>query len=706
MLNMRTSSRKACSAGRVVEEQPHQLGVGEATDSESRSRPPFIGPSTSPERGTVKTCHLSRFTSARAHTTSAARTVSKRIHGVCVTALAVGVLVLSGAGPAAADSGYCRPTMILGIPGSGQGEQWDVNQPYGPEVKAAVEAAVAAGGGYNLIHATPLNYPARLHPFHNPKGSTDRYTYTASKNAGYRNAYGKLAEWARNCRATQPKFVLIGYSQGAHIAGDLTATILRGQAPALAGRLIGSLLLADPALKSDDPKNLWINGPRKGNGGFTGNLPRASWMPSDPVYSVCIAADQICDYQLGNPVSEGIKIHAKYADESYSWSQPMGLSPPTSEETIAEYFGKLIATDRFPPPTGLGTALAWGFGASGQIGNGETANRPSPTGIEGVGTVIQLAAGMNVAYALDEGGRVWAWGDNNGGQLGRHPGGSSSIPALVPGLPSPIRSIGATGYGGYAVDFAGEVWAWGQDGQGQLGGGSLGSGGGNAIPMKVAGLTGVVETAGALYTGYALTEAGDVYSWGANFSGQLGRGEGPSTGSAARVAGLPAMASIASGGEVAIGTAKDGTVWVWGGCTGCFLGNGQQFSYVPVQVPGLNGATSAAASRSQGYDNLYVVSGGSVWAWGAIPTGVLGEGTETPEQIVGLTDINQIAAGDGSLYALAESGDLYALGFNDFGQLGDGTTVTRTTPGLVGVSGSVLGIAAASWTAYLTTSAG
>lgn len=270
---------------------------------------------------------------------------SNRILSSALIALAISTVGIAGAGvgAAAADPGYCKPTMILGIAGTSEGPQHG-GDPYGKAVRHAVDAAVAAGGGSAAVYAEPLDYPANLFP------------YTPSKNQGYRAAYRELASWARNCRATRPMFVLIGFSQGAHIAGDLSATILRGQAPALAGRLKSTLLLADSVLNPLDPKVTWIN-PQNYSGGIAGL--RQPWLSTDPVYSVCIANDLVCDPGLDGRL--GYEVHTKsYADEAYSWLPPSGFRTPSPGETIAAYFGALLLPPNYGnvlPPEIVSRAL-------------------------------------------------------------------------------------------------------------------------------------------------------------------------------------------------------------------------------------------------------------------------------------------------------------------------------------------------------------
>jgi regulator of chromosome condensation len=116
--------------------------------------------------------------------------------------------------------------------------------------------------------------------------------------------------------------------------------------------------------------------------------------------------------------------------------------------------------------TGGGGVCAWGNNAHGLLGVTPTGGQTGrPVAVAGLGDVVQVAGGSDVAYARDRHGGVWAWGRGASGALGDGRGDDhiAAVPARVAGLP-PARWIGAAGLTGYAVDLDGGLWAWGSGG--------------------------------------------------------------------------------------------------------------------------------------------------------------------------------------------------------------------------------------------------
>ena len=198
---------------------------------------------------------------------------------------------------------------------------------------------------------------------------------------------------------------------------------------------------------------------------------------------------------------------------------------------------------------------------------------------------------------------------------------------------------------------------------------------------------------GGWYFSVALKSDGTVWAWGQNDEGQLGDGTTIDRTTPAQVQSLSGITELSSGSKHCLALKSDGTVWAWGWNEYGQLGDGTTVNRTtPVRVPGLSGVT-AVASGIYG-SSLALKSDGTVWAWGWNYHSELGDGTTinrtTPVQVPGLTGITALAGGASHSLALKSDGTVWAWGQNYAGALGDGTTVNRTTPEEVpGVSGII-----------------
>ncbi|MFL5352434.1 RCC1 domain-containing protein [Archangium sp.] len=154
----------------------------------------------------------------------------------------------------------------------------------------------------------------------------------------------------------------------------------------------------------------------------------------------------------------------------------------------------------------------------------------------------------------------------------------------------------------------------------------------------------------------------------------------------------PKPTRIAGGWYFSLELRQDGTVWGWGTNQRGQLGDGTTLQRnTPVRVMGLDNVESIAAADRH---SLVLKKDGTVWAWGGNDFGQLGDGSftdrYTPVQVVGLTGVVAIAAGGVQSLALKQDGTVWAWGYNGTGALGDGTTIDRNTPvQVVGLTGVV-----------------
>jgi alpha-tubulin suppressor-like RCC1 family protein len=129
-----------------------------------------------------------------------------------------------------------------------------------------------------------------------------------------------------------------------------------------------------------------------------------------------------------------------------------------------------------------GTLYAWGLNGNGQLGFGDTTQRPTPTLLAAPTSVAALATGGYHTLALLADGSVSAWGRNDYGGVGDGSGTQRTSPVAVPGIAS-VVAVGAGQYHSIAVTSTGEVWTWGYNNSAQLGDGTTAN---RLSPIKVA----------------------------------------------------------------------------------------------------------------------------------------------------------------------------------------------------------------------------
>lgn len=213
-----------------------------------------------------------------------------------------------------------------------------------------------------------------------------------------------------------------------------------------------------------------------------------------------------------------------------------------------------------------GTVSAWGSNANGQLGNGADAVSNTPcyfasaafgpqahcsnipvavSGLTGVATVFGGSLPEN-SLALKSDGTVWAWGQNNYGQLGNGTTPDSNTPVAVSNLAG-VVAISCGYWHSLAVKSDGTVWGWESNFWGQLGNGTIFV---NAnTPGPVSGLTGVVGIGGGLIHSLALKSDGTVRAWGHNSYGELGNCTNTNSNVPVQVRGLAGVTAIAGAGQ-------------------------------------------------------------------------------------------------------------------------------------------------------------
>jgi len=339
-------------------------------------------------------------------------------------------------------------------------------------------------------------------------------------------------------------------------------------------------------------------------------------------------------------------------------------------------------------------------------GNNTDSNEPVIVDMSGVlsgKTITAVAAGRYHSLALASDGIVYAWGGNRYGQLGNGNNINSNVPIAVDTsgvlLGKTITAIAVGSEFSLALTSDGTVYSWGSNNLGQLGNGSTTNTNVPVMAVTNGVLSGKTISAisAGLYHSIALSSDGMIYSWGHNFNGQLGNGNNnnsnvPVTVNMSGVLSGKTITGITSGGAHVLALDSDGKVYSWGGNYSGQLGIGDNTnSNVPVIVDAsdvLSGKTLTTIAA--GYQHsLAVDSDGNVYSWGKNSSGQLGNGNTTDNNIpvqvnssgsLSGKTIIAIATGKYHSIALDSEGGIYTWGYNIDGQLGDGSNTRRTTP--------------------------
>lgn len=351
-----------------------------------------------------------------------------------------------------------------------------------------------------------------------------------------------------------------------------------------------------------------------------------------------------------------------------------------------------------------GACLSWGFGGHGRLGIGSAEQRRKPVPVHG-GFLKSLITGsssqrfvrsiMNISDSLMKQKRKGGSGGGAGG-AGGAPGGADKF--LDDESPTKIVSVAAGAKHSLYMTVEGHVYSWGSDENGQCGQ-ERDAGQGPHIPEQVkahiGGLRVVGIACGAEHS-LCVTARGDVYTWGQGSSGQLGHGSQSSINRPALVQLLSAHLIVAvDGGEDNSAAITDaGELYTWGAGEMGKLGQGQATTsaLLPARVRGeLSDKAVKTVSLGLGHTAV-IVDQGTLYTWGAGWYGRLGHNDQTnvymPKRIASMVFKQFETVSCGSYHTLAVSKDnqCYAWGRGDE-RLGSSQTNNQLVPKtVIGVS--------------------
>ncbi|MDB4819411.1 hypothetical protein OAH59_03035 [Euryarchaeota archaeon] len=356
----------------------------------------------------------------------------------------------------------------------------------------------------------------------------------------------------------------------------------------------------------------------------------------------------------------------------------------------------------------------WGRNNFGQLGDGTNIDSPYPVKviIPNGSTATSLTAGHAHTCAILDNESLYCWGRNHVGQLGDGTTLARNIPVLV-NLPSERTaiSVSSEGWHGCAILDNSSLYCWGNNNYGQLGDNtncryddySNGCNGnsGKSTPVHVANLPidrlAVSVITGNLHT-CAILDNASLYCWGNNDNGQLGDGTGISTCNIQTgICSLEAVAvslpsghsviSIDAGGYFNCIILDNGSLHCWGSNQEGQLGQGSisvsVLSPIEVSLPSGRLAISVSAGH---YHTCIVLSDYELYCFGKNDWGALGDGSyigRTSPVRVSLpsgSNTTYVSAGEIHTCAEVDNNSIYCWGMNTYYQIGDGTTSHRNIP--------------------------
>ena len=342
----------------------------------------------------------------------------------------------------------------------------------------------------------------------------------------------------------------------------------------------------------------------------------------------------------------------------------------TTSEIISRFVGSKVWT--------------WGKDNYGQLGDNTVVNKSTPIQTVAGGTNWkQLACGYTHAAAIKTDGTLWLWGWGVYGQLGDNTTTSKSSPVQTISGGLNWSQVACGYYHTAAIKTDGTLWVWGDNTFGGLGTNNT-----TRLSSPVQTITGGTnwkQVVCGKYTTTAIKTDGTLWSCGYNDRGQLGDGTLVNRSSPVQVYGAGInWSSLASTSYTTAAIKTDGTLWSWG-----YNGNGELGDNSttnrssPVQT--IAGGTNWKSIQRGTYHTAAIKTDGTLWMWGNNQFGQLGNNTTTTisspvQTVTGGTNWMRVSCGGYTTAAIKTDGTLWSWGRNESGQLGDNTIVNKSSP--------------------------
>ena len=278
------------------------------------------------------------------------------------------------------------------------------------------------------------------------------------------------------------------------------------------------------------------------------------------------------------------------------------------------------------------------------------------------------------APAPTQPGQLLTWGNNTDGQLGDGSLQRKIIPTHI-GTDANWTKVSAGYQHTVAIKSDGSLWAWGNNDEGQLGEGSFQF---KDSPVRIGSNYDWAAAETGYYHTVALKTNGSLWAWGYALGGYEYIGTEINWNVPTRIAADSTWIAVSAGSDHTVAIKADGSLWAWGWNSKGQLGRSDIDSYIdysegPVLISNDQWTAVSAGTKF----TVALKADGSLWSWGWNNVGQLGDGTAVDKNVptrVGSDTWLAVSTGNNHVIAIKTDGSLWAWGGNEYGELGNGSS--------------------------------